>query len=93
MTTAQPVSNDVHVTSCYMDSLFSLGGVDYVFANPSTIIVPAEVANVSFNITVIDDHVLEANESFLLYFSSSLSDNVAEGIISQVQVIIFNDDG
>ena len=93
MTTAQPVSNDVHVTSCYMDSLFSLGGVDYAFTNPSTIIVPAEVANVSFNIIVIDDHVLEANQSFLLYFSSSLPHNVAEGIISQVQVIIFNDDG
>ena len=93
MTIAQPVSNDVHVTTCHMDSLFSLGGVDYVFTNPSTIIVPAEAANVSFNITVIDDHVLEANESFLLYFSSSLPDNVVEGIISQVQVIIFNDDG
>ena len=71
----------------------SLGGVDYIFPNSRAIVVPAEVTSVSFNITVIDDHVLEPNESFHLYFSSTLPDNVVEGIISQVQVIIFNDDG
>ena len=79
--------------SVIMHSLFCLGGVDYIYPNSRTIVVPAEATSVSFNITVIDDHVLEGNESFHLYFSSSLPDIVVEGIISQVQVIIFNDDG
>ena len=79
--------------SVIMCSLFCLGGVDYIFPNAKTIVLPAEATSVSFNITIIDDHVLEANESFYLYSSSSLPDNVGEGTVSQVQVIIFNDDG
>ena len=83
----------IHVTICNNAFLFSLGGVDYIFPNSRAIVVPAEVTSVSFNITVIDDHVLEPIESFHLYFNSTLPDNVVEGIINQVQVIIFNDDG
>ena len=79
--------------SVIMCSLFCLGGVDYIFPNAKPIVLPAEATSDSFNITIIDDHVLEANESFYLYSSSSLPDNVGEGIASQVQVIIFNDDG
>ena len=67
--------------------------MDYIFANSTAMVVSAEAASVSFNITVIDDHVLEANESFYLYIDSTLPDNVVEGIISKAQVIIFNDDG
>ena len=73
--------------------MFCLGGVDYIFPNAKTIVLPAEATSVSFNITIIDDHVLEANESFYLYSSSSLPDNVSDGIASEIQVIIFNDDG
>ena len=72
--------------------MFCLGGVDYIFPNAKTIVLPAEATSVSFNITIIDDHALEANESFYLYSSSSLPDNVSDGIASEVQVIIFNDD-
>ena len=83
----------IHVTICNNAFLFSLGGEDYIFPNSRAIVVPAEVTSVSFNITVIDDHVLEPIESFHLYFNSTLPDNVVVGIISQAQVIIFNDDG
>ena len=67
--------------------------MDYVFANSTAMVIPAESASVSFNITVINENISEANESFYLYIDSTLPDNVVEGIISQAQVIILNDDG
>ena len=72
---------------------FVYRGCGLYIANSTVMVVPSEAASVSFNITVIDDHVLEANESFYLYIDSTLPDNVVEGIISKAQVIIFNDDG
>lgn len=64
-----------------------------MYENSRTIVVPAEAASVSFNITVIDDHVLEANESFYLYISSTVPDSVVKAVPSHVQVMIINDDG
>ena len=75
-----------------MKSCFYLGSVDYIFESSRTIVVPAKAANVSFNITIIDDHILEANESFYLYVKST-PNNIVKYIPSEVQVIILNDDG
>ena len=71
---------------------FYLGGVDYIFESSRTIAVPAKAANVSFNITITDDHILEANESFFLYIKS-MPGNIVKYIPSEAQVIILNDDG
>ena len=59
------------------------------------IVVPAEATNVYFNVTVIDidDHILEANESFYLYINSAVPNSVVRDIPSQVQVIIIDNDG
>ena len=65
--------------------------MDYIFSK--TIVVPAEATNVYFNVTVIDDHILEANESFYLYINSAVPNSVVRDIPSQVQVIIIDNDG
>ena len=49
------------------------------------------VNSVSFDISVIDDDILEHNESFNLGLCS-LPDNVIVGDISQATVTIVNDD-
>lgn len=67
--------------------------MDYTFGNSRTVVVPAEAANVSFNISIIDDNILEANESFYISINSSVPGSVVKAIPSQVQVIILNDDG
>ena len=73
--------------------IFCVGGTDYIFQSSRTIVVPAEATDVSFSITVIDDHVLEANESFYLYINSAVPDNIVRDMPSQVKVIIIDDDG
>ena len=42
-----------------------LGGIDYGFG-PYTVKFPAEEGHVIFNISIIDDKILETNESFNL---------------------------
>ena len=66
--------------------------MDYVYENSRTIVIPAKAASVSFNITIIDDYILEANESFYLYIDSMVPDSVVKAVPSQVQVMILNDD-
>ena len=49
------------------------------------------VSSVSFDISIIDDEILEQNESFNLGLCS-LPDNVIVGDVSQATVTILNDD-
>ena len=66
------------------------GGVDYN-SGPYNVTFPAGVTNVSFNVTIINDNVLENNEIFhLIIDSSSLPNGVAYGKINQVTVNILN---
>ena len=78
---------------CNVVSILYVGGMDYIFQSSRTIVIPAEATDVSFSITVIDDHVLEGNESFYLYINSAVPDNIIRDMPSQVQVIIVDDDG
>ena len=73
--------------------LLTGGGVDYnsVLYN---VTFPAGVTNVSFNVTVINDTVLETNETFnLTTVENSLPTNVTLGKIDQATVTIVNDGG
>ena len=73
--------------------LLTGGGVDYnsVLYN---VTFPAGVINVSFNVTVINDTVLETNETFnLTIVGNSLPTNVTLGKIDQTTVTIVNDGG
>ena len=67
------------------------GGVDYTFG-PYNVTFTAGVASVSFNITIINDNVLEDNETFLLTIvSSSLSSQgflLTTGVYSEATVKI-----
>lgn len=58
------------------------------------ITIPATVTSVPFDITIFDNYVLEANETFTLTISTSTvsSNNVTIGDISQTTVIILDDD-
>ena len=50
------------------------GGVDYE-SGPYTVIIPAEEISIQFDVPIIDDDVLEGNETFILIIKSSLLPN------------------
>ena len=55
---------------------------------------PAGETNVSFDVTITNDNVLENNETFnLTIVGESLPNNVTVGKISQTTVTIVNDGG
>ena len=73
--------------------LLTGGGVDYnsVLYN---ITFPVGIINVSLNVTVINDTVLEINETFnLTIVGDSLPPNVTLGKTNQATVTIVNDGG
>ena len=74
-------------------SIVTGGGVDYYFG-PYNVMIPARVTSVSFNISIIDDNVLEGNENFVLTINpSSLPNDVNVGNPHQAVVIIVDNDG
>ena len=65
--------------------------MDYDFG-PYNVTFPAGVTTVSFNISIIDDYILEDNENFTLIINTdSLPDGVITGNPSRVTMIIIND--
>ena len=65
-----------------------LGGIDYN-SGPYTVIIPANVEEVSFSILITNDNKKEENEIFhLVIDSSSLPDGVVVGTPSQAIVTI-----
>ena len=69
------------------------GGVDYN-SGPYDVIFPAGVTSVAFNISVINDTILEENESFTLtIINSSLLSRVDLGIPDNTTVTIVDTTG
>ena len=78
------------IFTCY---LITGGGADYnsVLYNAT---FPAGATDVSFDVTIINDTVLENNETFsLTIIGDSLPENVTLGKITQATVTIVNDGG
>ena len=70
-----------------------IAGVDYV-SGPYTVTFPAGVTKVSFNVDIIDDAILENNETFELSINSNtLLDRVIINNPSKVTVTIVDNDG
>jgi len=68
------------------------GGVDYD-SGIYTVTFPAGETRVSFNITIDNDTILEANEDFnLTVIHNTLPDSVTSGDPGSATVIIVNDD-
>ena len=69
------------------------GGVDYN-SGPYNVTFPAGVTSVAFNISVINDTILEGNESFTLtIMNSSLLSRVDLGIPDNTTVTIVDTTG
>lgn len=68
-------------------------GRDYE-SGPYSIIFPAGVTSMQFDVSIINDNIYEYHETFqLIINSSSLPTNISAGIPNQATVIIMNDDG
>ena len=67
-------------------------GVDYV-SGPYTVKFSARMTEVLFNVTIMDDNILESNETFQLSItSSSLPNRVTVNNLSVVNVTIVDND-
>ena len=59
-----------------------------------SIVIPAEQTNVKFNVSIIDDVIVETNEVFsLMIIPESLTDQVTLGKFGRTQVTIVDNDG
>jgi len=68
-------------------------GSDYV-PGPYNVTILAGHTSVSFDVTIIDDNILEDNENFsLVIISESLPTLFSHGNPSVATIIIMNDDG
>ena len=67
-------------------------GSDFVFV-PQNVSFPAEVTMVTFNVTIIEDNILEHNESFSLGIDPlTVPNRVTVGSSGDTTVTILNDD-
>lgn len=63
-------------------------------SGPYTVIFPAGMTRVPFDVPIIDDDILENDEDFdVIINTGSLPDNVRRGSTSRATVTIVNDDG
>ena len=70
-----------------------LGGTDYGPWGPYNITIPAGQTTFSFNVSIIDDDVLEGNEDFnLIILAESLQNNITLGDHNRSTVTIMDDD-
>ena len=68
------------------------GDYDYN-SGPYNVLIPAGVTNVSFTVPIIDDNIIESNETFILTIKeSSLSNHLAYGSYGATIVTIIDDD-
>ena len=79
--------------SAFIDSdCYLIGDVDYE-SGPYKITFPAGVTTISFNISIHDNDLLEANENFSLAINAeSLPDGITTDSPSTAIMIIRNDD-
>ena len=69
----------------------TIGGDDY-HTGPYTAVFPAGETEVSFNVTIYDDEILESNETFLLRIISDKLPTRINVNLSEITVIIRDDD-
>ena len=84
----------VHLYSkvCVTVTHIGIEGLDFIFA-PQNVSFPAGVIRVRFNVTIVEDNILEANESFTLGVDPlTLPDRVTTGSSNYTTVTILNDD-
>ena len=65
--------------------------MDYT-SGPYSVILPARVISVPFNISLNDDNILEDSEIFMLTINPSLPYDVVSGNPDQATVIIMDND-
>lgn len=72
--------------------VYSTAGTDYN-SGPYTVTFPAGVTGVAFNVSIINDNVLEKDESFILTIAvDSLPSKIANTTIAQASVTITDND-
>ena len=70
-----------------------LGGTDYSPRGPYNITIPAGQTTFSFDVSIIDDDVLEGNEDFnLIILAESLPNDIRLGDHNRSTVTIVDDD-
>ena len=96
--TVQVIADDITATGEYIYIIINTvallydttGGVDYN-SGPYSVTLPAGVTRASFNITIINDDVLEDGETFnLIITEDSLPENVTLGTPYLTRVTIYN---
>lgn len=71
---------------------FFCKGLDYN-SGPYTVTFPAGITSVSFDVSVINDDILENNETFdLIIMSRSLPDKVTRGNLKMSTITIIDND-
>jgi len=69
-----------------------IGDADYN-SGPFNIAIPSKIVNVTLNISIITDDILEGDEVFYLRIdSSSLPNNVTVGKLNITTIVILDDD-
>ena len=77
----------------HVDSSFRTEDADYD-PGPYKVIFPAEQTTIEFNVSIIDDNVLENDEQFnLMIDGGALPDDIMLGDPHTTVVTIVNDDG
>ena len=74
--------------------IFSAGGVDYI-SGPYDVTFPAGETNATFDVTIVNNNLLERNENFTLTInvnSLRIPRNVTTDAIAQTTVIIIDND-
>ena len=80
---------NVHLCNC---NTKYIGGSDFIFV-PHYILFPAGVERVTFNVTIIEDNILEHNESFSVGVDRlTPPSKITIGSSSHTTITILNDD-
>ena len=88
----QLVSRLAVVNSTYKSNHTLAGNDDYT-PGPYIVTFPAGVTSATFDISIVDDNIIESDESFLLVINqSSLHSRVIQGSPGTVPVSIVDDD-
>jgi len=88
----QLVSDQHHLKQHVNSENITGGGVDYD-SGPYTVIFPAGMISVTFNVSITNDNVLERTEAFQLVITpSSLQSRVSQAAPNQTVISVIDDD-
>ena len=83
----------INISALIVVIYLTLGGVDYA-SGPYMVEIPAGQTSVKFNISIIEDTILESNEYFILAITStSLPNKISPGGFDRTNITIVEDDG